>query len=303
MLRLMRIVEATARALIRWGVWAGLLVLILFARAATRANAGQTLPSGFNRDPLLDAGFQAMYAHQFAKAEGIFADYQRAYPNDSFAYAAQSAALLFHELDRLDLLEAEFYEDEDEKSFAKSRGKPDAQVRETIFRLTDRAVQMSQARLDKNSGDEDALYSMMLAKGVQADYNALVDRHYWAALRLGSQGESWAHKLLKADPEAYDAYLFIGIPEYVVGTLPAPVRWLVHLAGFGGSRKEGIEDLERTMNQGHYLRSYAKVVLVLVHLREHDRPMASKLMDELHAEYPDNPMFAKQAARLHQGVK
>src|SRR5207248_3633616 len=123
-----------------------------------------------------------------------------------------------------------------------------------------------------------------------------------SSLRLGSQGESWARRLLKVDPAANDAYLFIGIPEYVFGSLPAPLRWVVSLAGYKGKRSAGIEDLERTTVQGRYLKSYAKIVLVLIYLREHNRSEAAKLMDELHAEYPENPMFAKQATKLHAAM-
>ena len=208
-----------------------------------------------------------MYSHDFASADRIFADYQRSYPQDPFGYAAQSAAVMFGELNRLQLLEAAFDVGEDERSVTKSVGEPDPLVRQKIFELAARTEQLAEARLHGDPKDETALYSMMLVKGLQADYNALVEHHYWSSLRLGSQGENWARKLLKVDPEARDAYLFIGIPEYVVGTLPAPVRWLVSLTGCRGHRGVGIEDLERTTREGHYLKSYAKIVLVLIYLR------------------------------------
>jgi len=278
-------------------------VLACLAAGAASAIAAFGSDSGFRNDARLDDGFHAMYSHDFASADRIFADYQRSYPQDPFGYAAQSAAVMFGELNRLQLLEAAFDVGEDERSVTKSVGEPDPLVRQKIFELAARTEQLAEARLHGDPKDETALYSMMLVKGLQADYNALVEHHYWSSLRLGSQGENWARKLLKVDPEARDAYLFIGIPEYVVGTLPAPVRWLVSLTGYRGHRGVGIEDLERTTREGHYLKSYAKIVLVLIYLREQNRPMAAELMDELHAEYPANPMFAKQAKRLRAAVR
>jgi hypothetical protein len=279
------------------------LVLACLVAGATSAFAATVPDTGLSNDPRLDEGFHAMYSHQFAKAEGIFADYQRSHPEDPFGYAAQSAAVMFGELNRLHLLESAFEEGEDERSVTKSVGEPDSRVRQRIFDLSLRTQHLSEARLKADPKDETALYSMMLAKGLEADYNALIAHHYWSSLHLGSQGESWARQLLKVDPGAYDAYLFIGIPEYVFGTLPAPLRWLAGLAGYRGRRSTGIEDLERTTEQGHYLKSYAKIVLVLIYLREHNRPSAAKLMDELHAEYPENPMFAKQASKLHAALR
>lgn len=280
----------------------GLVFACLVASAGSAFAAGVP-DTRLKNDTRLDDGFHSMYSHQFATAERIFADYQRCFPEDPFGYASQSAAVMFGELNRLHLLESAFEEGEDERSVTKSVGEPDPQVRQRIFDLASRTEQLSQPRLKRDPKDETALYSMMLVKGLEADYNAIVEHHYWSSLRLGSQGESWARSLLRADPEAYDAYLFIGIPEYVFGTLPAPLRWLASLAGYRGRRNTGIEDLERTTQHGHYLKSYAKIVLVLIYLREHDRPKAAKLMDELHAEYPDNPTFAMQAARLHAAVR
>lgn len=282
---------------------ASLAALACFGVARSSAEAAGAPDSKLANDARLDDGFHAMYSHQFAKAEGIFADYQRSYPDDPFGYAAQSAAVMFGELNRLHLLESAFEEGEDERSVTKSVGEPDPHVRLRIFDLALRTEHLSEARLKADPKDETALYSMMLAKGLEADYNALIEHHYWSSLRLGSQGESWARQLLKVDAGACDAYLFIGIPEYVFGSLPAPLRWVVSLAGYKGRRSAGIEDLERTTEQGHYLKSYAKIVLVLIYLREHNRPTAARLMDELHAEYPENPMFAKQAARLHAALR
>jgi hypothetical protein len=280
-----------------------LAVLACLGLAPDWTDAATSSDSKLANDTRLDEGFHAMYSHQFAKAEGIFANYQQSYPEDPFGYAAQSAAVMFGELNRLHLLESAFEEGVDERSVAKSVGDPDPKVRRKIFDLSARTEQLAQARLNRDPKDETALYSMMLAKGLEADYNALIAHHYWSSLHLGSQGESWARQLLEVDPGAYDAYLFIGIPEYVFGTLPAPLRWFAGLAGYHGRRSAGLEDLERTTEQGHYLKSYAKIVLVLIYLREHNRSTASKLMDELHAEYPENPMFAKQATRLHAAVR
>jgi len=278
--------SASLRTLTRTCVLAGLLGLL----AAGNSRASTT-------DPTLKAGFRAMYALDFDSAGKDFEDYVRVHPADPVGYAAQAVALVFNEMNRLKLLEAEF-ETDNKKFFVKPSGLPDPQVKRRILELIDRALQIAEARLRQDPTNEPALFALALGNGILGDYTALVERHYWASVKYGRQGDQFARKLLQQDPEFYDAYVWTGVTNYIYGSLAAPVRWTARLFGLYGDKATGMANLRLAAEKGGYLRPYAKMLLAVAYLRERNKPAAAALVAELSSEFPTNMVFATQAKRL-----
>src|SRR5262249_37505362 len=92
--------------------------------------------------PLLESGFREMYALNFAEAERNFTEYVRQQPDAPFGCVAQGASVLFSELDRLKVLDAEFYVD-DKKLFAEPTGKSDPRAKQHLFELTGNARRLA----------------------------------------------------------------------------------------------------------------------------------------------------------------
>src|SRR6185295_5042892 len=113
-------------------------------------------------------------------------------------------------------------------SDAYENGKPHAnraQVEE--FRKWIRnSKQLSQARLRKNPQDVEALYFLGAAEGLEAAYAAAVERKFRAALRAGTDSVDHHREVLKLAPDFHDAELTIGLMNYIVGSLPLPVKML-----------------------------------------------------------------------------
>jgi len=61
----------------------------------------------------------------------------------------------------------------------------------------------------------------------------------------------------------------------------------------------GIQQLEIAAERGHYLRPFAKILLALAALREKQPEVARKQLTELVAEFPENPLFANELAKLN----
>jgi len=263
-------------------------VVSLFPTAGARAD---------DVHPLLQAGFRAMHGLDFASSEAAFAEYERLRPDDPLGYAAHAAEVLFREFDRLRVLDAEFYVD-DKKLFGEHDLSPDPAVRLQLFVLAERAKDLAAAVLHQDSGNEQALFASALAHGLMADYKALVERKYWAAAKLGRAGLKDATELLDVNPEFYDAYIWPGVTNYVVGSLPFPLRWLAKLRGFPGDKMRGIDHLELVAEKGTLLKPYAKTLLVVARLRAKDRAAARALLADLSSEFPTNPLFEKHARRL-----
>ena len=127
---------------------------------------------------------------------------------------------------------------------------------------------------------------MTLCYGLQADYAALIEKRNIASLRYTKESTKWAEKSLTADPSNYDAHIAGGISEYLIGTMAAPVRWLVRLGGISGDKQEGIKELKVVAERGHYLAPFADILLAIAYVRDHDKQHARELLAQLHIEFP-----------------
>jgi predicted Zn-dependent protease len=100
------------------------------------------------------------------------------------------------------------------------------------------------------------------------------------------------------DPHCYDAHVATGVSKYIIGTMAAPVRWLLRLGGVAGDKQAGIAELQITAERGHYLAPFARILLAIAYVREKDKAKALDLLASLRSEFPDNPLFAREIARL-----
>jgi hypothetical protein len=119
-----------------------------------------------------------------------------------------------------------------------------------------------------------------------------------AGLGYMKAGRALAEKLLALDPSCYDAYLAVGVENYLLGNNAAPVRWLLRLGGAETDKQEGIAKLRLTAEKGHYLAPYARLLLAVAALRDHDRETARRLLAALAEEFPQNALYRKELARL-----
>jgi hypothetical protein len=246
---------------------------------------------------LLDEGFHLLYNLEFSHAHQVFVSYEGNHPEDPLGPACDAAGLLFSEFDRLGVLESQFYDDD--KAFEnRKKLSPDPAVREHFNAAIGLAESRAHARLAKNSKDPDALFALTLSSGLQADYAALVDKSNLTSLRFTKVATGWANQLLVVDPKCYDAHVATGFSKYIIGSMAAPVRWLVRLGGISGDKKAGISELQLTADHGRYLAPFARILLAIAYVREKDRPRAREILASLRDEFPSNPLFVREIARL-----
>jgi hypothetical protein len=112
------------------------------------------------------------------------------------------------------------------------------------------------------------------------------------------EADTFANRLLAINPDAADAYLTLGFANYIVGNLPGIKRFLLHFKGIGGDKRRGLQQLEIAAMKGHYLRPFAKIILAMAAVREKKIAMARNQLVELVAEFPRNPLFAEELAKL-----
>jgi hypothetical protein len=273
------------------------MLALVFAFAISAISSAQE----FAVDPALEDGFHDMYGLNFVGCETRFAEYKRLQPTDPFGDAALAACILFKEFHRVEVLDAEFYTD-DKKLFGDRTIAPDPEVKRRLVSTTDHAIELANGILRQNPQNQQALFARAMANGLMADYGALVERRYLASSKLGRMALDDANLLLQVNPSFYDAYIWPGVANYVVGSLAFPLRWLAKLRGYPGDKERGMADLQLAADKGRLLKPYAKILLVVTNLRSKNRAAAHALLVELSTEFPTNTLFAKHARRLDAAV-
>ena len=245
----------------------------------------------------LDRGFQGLYNLDFGGAQQEFAAWQRLHPEDPMGPVSEAAGFLFSEFNRLGVLEAQFYENDDAFS-DRPKVSPDPALRNRFESAIRRAEDLARARLAKDTKDRDALFAMTLSSGLQADYAALIEKRNLASLHFTRQASASAQELLAICHDCYDALLATGFSKYIIGSMAAPVRWILRLGGLPADKEGGISDLETTAEHGHYLAPFARILLAIAYVREKNKNHALELLSGLQREFPGNTLFPREIAHL-----
>ncbi len=248
--------------------------------------------------PPLDEAYRQMYNLQFEQVRRTLRQYEQVRPDDPMGPVSEAAAYLFSEFARLHILEAEFFTD-DSHFHTTRKLDPDPVVKQKFEAAIQKAQQLTAQALKKSPDDKDAQFADVLRMGLHSDYLALVEKKYVAALAEMKQGRAVAEALLAKDPTYYDAYLAIGAENYILSQKPAPVRWILHVTGSATDKAEGIAKLRLTAEKGHYLLPYARLLLAVAALRDKDTNQARRILQDLAREFPSNPLYGEQLARLH----
>jgi len=250
----------------------------------------------------LDRGFTGLYNLDFGGAQEDFAAWQRLHPDDPMGTASEAAGFLFSEFNRLGVLEAQFYEDDD--SFAdRPKLTPDPALRSQFQDAIARTEKLAHARLEQDPKDRDALLALTLSSGLQADYAALIEKRNLASLHFTKQASASAQELLAVCHDCYDALLATGFSKYIIGSMAAPVRWILRMGGLPADKQGGIADLQTTAEHGHYLAPFARILLAIAYVREKDKPRALELLGGLQQEFPGNTLFPREIAHLRAAHK
>lgn len=245
----------------------------------------------------LDRGFSGLYNLDFNAAQRDFASWQQQHPDDPMGPVSEAAGFLFSEFHRLGILEAQFYENDTE--FAnRPKLTADPAVRQRFQAAIDRAENLAHARLAKDQNDRDGLFAATLAAGLQADYAALIEKKNLASLHYTKDATASAQRLLSVCNDCYDARLATGFSKYILGSMSAPVRWLLRLGGLTADKDGGVADLQATAEHGHFLAPFARILLAIAYVREKNKPRALQLLAQLHQDFPGNSLFPREIAHL-----
>jgi len=268
-------------------------ILLLFLLTSTPGLAQPTTKPPSQLDTLRAEGYDALYNLDYDGARRRFAEVARLFPDHPAGPQCIAATVWLQQLNQSWRLKASLYNNE---AYSGNKERIDPKLREEFREATRRAKALSEARLRQTPSDTEALYFLGAVEGLESAFAAGVERRFMAALRSGSRSVDRHREVLKREPDYRDAELTIGLYNYIVGSLPIGVKLVAGTMGYRGSRKRGLETLERVAKEGKWARDVARVLLVDLYKREKRWNDAANVAGELSTRYPRNYLFKLQIA-------
>ncbi|HLM23509.1 MAG TPA: hypothetical protein VK274_00570, partial [Pyrinomonadaceae bacterium] len=276
----------------------GVLVLLLAAAVGVPAQQPSspwlTDSERARFEELRRSGLDALYNIDYDKANRDFKEIVQLHPNHPGGYQLLAARLWIKTLYESRRLQVSLYNSE--SFYSNGDDKVDPKLIAEFRSFTREAKRLAEAKLKQEPKNIEALDFLANTEGLQAAFEEAVERRHFAALRDGNDAVNHHREVLKLDPNYIDAQITIGLYEYVVGSLPLPVKILAGATGFRGSRKRGLAMLEQVAKEGRWAQDDAKTVLVLLYRREKRFADVLKLARELSAKYPRNYLLRLEAA-------
>ena len=276
-----------------------LFVLLAPAVRAAQEPAAESTPGStpaFYPVPELMTGFNLLYQQKFTEARETFSDWKSRNPEEPFGEIALAASYLFEELYRQGVLTSDFFLNE-KKFLHGIDGKPDPDHMNHFREALTRARALAKQRQKTRAKDPEALFALTLAAGMESDALAILEKKQLDGLKRMKEANECAKQLLALRPDAADAYVAPGIANYIIGSLNPGYRFALWFGGIHGDKKLGMAEVAKTVENGRYLRPFAKIMLALAARREKQNVLAQKLLRELSEEFPTNDTYAAEYAK------
>ena len=273
---------------------ASVLFLLVTAFSASAQQPWLTEAQRERFETLRRSGLDALYNIDYDKAERDFKEIVKVIPDHPGGYQLLAARLWIKTLYESRRLQSSLYNSEG--FYSNGDDKVDPKIVTEFRNLTRESKRLAEAKLKQEPKNIEALDFLANTEGLKASFEEAVERRHFAALRDGNDAVSHHREVLKLDPKYIDAQITIGLYEYVVGSLPLPVKILAGATGYRGSKRRGLQMLEQVAKEGRWARDDAKSVLIVLYTREKRYEDVLKLARELSAKYPRNYLLRLEAA-------
>ena len=246
----------------------------------------------------VDAGFQHFYNLEYDEALAIFRANAAKNPNSPEALNHIAQTILYREMFRTGTLETQMVTGNN-PFLRRSEMKISAADEKEFLDSLSRAISLSEARLQQNPNDVDALYAEGVSYGLRSNYHFLVHKAWIDALRDATTARKAHNRVTELDPSQIDARLMQGVYDYVIGSLPPLWRTLGFLAGYVGDRNRGIDTLRTVAEKGNANRIDAAVILCAI-LRRERRPQETvPYILSLIEKFPRNYLLQLELVQMY----
>ena len=168
--------------------------------------------------------------------------------------------------------------------FTKNRGDY-----EQFLNLSDNLIKKCEDINDKNENDLDAQFYKGWSYTLRAVIVYFMDRKMLQAATDAKDGNKALLFVVEKNPNYYDAYLGLGVFNYMLSMVPRKLQWLTSILGFSGDRETGRKQLISASENGTYTNTEAKFYLTLLSWREENYTDAENYAGKLKESHPNSP--------------
>ena len=306
-------IAGCVRAMREEGAQAAVILgAVIFAPAL---GLGQAAPAAQNSTAAVSAalppdvialrreGNAALYNMDYATARAKFEEIRKQVPQHPAGDIYVATVIWIEHLNKSRRLQTSLYQSESNFYAGADKAKEDNEG-DAVDPSLDRAFRdrMAQAKtkalglVARNKNDADAQYFLGAYYGVMAGYEASTARKFYSAMRNGSRSVDAHEKTLKLNPNYYDAYLSVGMYDYIVGNLPFMYKAMAAIVGVRGNKQRGITRLKRIVEKETATADDARVMLLAIYQNEKRYEDALALLDQLSAKYPRSYLIKLEKA-------
>jgi tetratricopeptide (TPR) repeat protein len=275
---------------------AGIVLFLSLTGARVRADV-PVKPASIP-DPLRVA-LDHFYNLEYDPAEKELHGWLQKHPDDLRAWNYLATTILQRELLRQELLEAQVFGKGGE-AYRGEKRELSPELRRKLFGTLDKVEQLAEERLNKNPRDAEALYWAGVGHVTRALINLTLMRARMEALGEAKKARKLHAQVLSIDPRFVDAYLVIGMYDYIVGSLAWYVKVFATLVGHSGNKERGLAEVKRVSEEGNWAHEDAKSYLAILYYREKRYDEALKILRGLARSYPRNYIVQQEIARVHK---
>ncbi len=183
-----------------------------------------------------------------------------------------------------------------------SARKMSPQDRKAFFDYMADCERLCTALLKKDPKNPEARYFLGSMYGVLGAFAITIDRSYSDAFSKGKKAYKYHSEIIEQRPDFYDAYMSVGLYEYVVDNLPWYIKWIAVIVGYRGSQERGFQYLTRAAEKGIYAADDARVLQMVLYVREKRFADALANVQKLHAKYPKNFILHLNQAQILEKI-
>lgn len=214
-------------------------------------------------------GIDALYDFKFKEAEAKFDNVIQEMPQDPRGYFFK--AMIYHYRYHMLEVNADY---------------------EKFISLSDTVIDVAEEVLDRDENNSNAMFYL----GGIYGYRGLIlqdKENILKAVWDGKKGYGYLEDAIEINPQNYDAYLGLGLYNYLASRIPKFWHWIISLIGFDPDGLKGKQQLTLVATKGVYTRYEAKWWLSQIYNWERQPEKAFKYLSELATSFPDNPFYTQ----------
>jgi tetratricopeptide (TPR) repeat protein len=169
-----------------------------------------------------------------------------------------------------------------------------------FLREMEQVIRLADRRLRRNKKDIDGMFFKGAALGFRGRLHSN-RRNYFAAFQDSKRAMDYVLGVARLAPENNDFYFGWGIYDYFAETVPKnyPLLRPFMLLFPKGDRLRGLEELNRVVERGRFIRAEAAYFLTQIYyVIEEDYTRSAGYVTWLRARYPDNAFYHTLEGRI-----